>query len=114
MKDELKSQSQAEIWRGGKIRKSQFFRPSYFSAILLLGGEPWSAGSPRRNRLVRRLVHRSFNEGGSRLSEGGCGEGGSRSVKVGQSDSVSLPRFSGQGDKTVGKSTDEQIRQSIQ
>jgi hypothetical protein len=36
----------------------------------------WQSGLPRRSRLVRR----------SRSGEGGCGEGGSRSVKVNQSD----------------------------
>ena len=60
MKDESRSESQAEIWRGGPARHSC---------------------------LVRRLVHRGFNEGGSRLGEGGCGEGGSKSVKVGQTNS---------------------------
>jgi hypothetical protein len=73
MKDELRRESQAEICRGGKITKSPFFCPTYLSAILPLG-----AGSPRRSRLVLR----------SRCGEGGCGEGGSSSVKPGQTDLV--------------------------
>jgi hypothetical protein len=43
MKDELRSESQAEICGGGKIRKNPFFCPVYLSAILPLGLEPWSA-----------------------------------------------------------------------
>jgi hypothetical protein len=43
MKAELRSESQAEIWGGGKIRKSPFFRPTFLSAILPPGREPWSA-----------------------------------------------------------------------
>jgi hypothetical protein len=34
MKDKLRSESQAEIWGGGKIRENPFFCPVYFSAIL--------------------------------------------------------------------------------
>jgi hypothetical protein len=41
MKDELRSESQAEIGRGGKIRKSPFFGPAHFSAILPPGLETW-------------------------------------------------------------------------
>jgi hypothetical protein len=46
MKNELKSESQAETGRGGKIRKSPFFRLVCFSAILPPGRKPWSAVKP--------------------------------------------------------------------
>jgi hypothetical protein len=74
MNDELRSESQAEIWRGGKIRKNPFLCPAYFSAILLLSCKPWSAvkatqtGTNQSRTLRRRLVRRSL-----------CGEGGSGS-----------------------------------
>jgi hypothetical protein len=42
MKAELRSESQAEICWGRKIRGIPFFCPTYLSAILPLGREPWS------------------------------------------------------------------------
>jgi hypothetical protein len=67
MKDELrsavaeamdKSESQAEICRGGKIRKSLFFCPAYLSAILPLGWpaalKPPRPPQPRRRRRGKR------------------------------------------------------------
>jgi hypothetical protein len=75
MKDELrsavaeamaeKSASQAEICRGGKIRKSLFFCPAYLSVILPLGREPWSAVKLGQSGPARRSPERFRGEGGS-------------------------------------------------
>ncbi len=46
MKDELRSESQAEMGRAGKIRQIPFFCPSYLSAILPPGREAWTAIKP--------------------------------------------------------------------
>jgi hypothetical protein len=42
MKKEIIDGSQAETWRGGKIRKGPFFCQVYFSAILPVGLKPES------------------------------------------------------------------------
>jgi hypothetical protein len=77
MKDELRSESQAEICGGRKIRKSPLFCPACLSAILPLGtlaaptcpakAVEAKAGLPRYSR---------------------CGDGGSQCVAVSRSDKI--------------------------
>jgi hypothetical protein len=50
MKDELRSESQAEIWRGGKIRESPFFCPAYFFAIPFR----WASNRGAQSKPVKR------------------------------------------------------------